>query len=204
MLAVVLTLLGIASNPMLLIYPMWIVTSLERERLRRLVGRLPAGVAFVGSGLVFGLITETFAILNNRHRPPEERILLSPDPLHDLVFGVFYDLMLILTWWLLIRAMRYSKLEVVVITGLLGIMTEEMGQVFVRIFVVPVVGPLYALIVATVYGIFPMLAYLLSEPKFVSPKRSNVVVRFLAAALALFVQWAVYGLFILPALKRIV
>jgi hypothetical protein len=203
-LGIVLTVVGVRNNPMLLIFPMWIFTSLNREPLRRLFRRVPLSVTFIGSGLFFGLLTEVFAIVNNRHLPPEQRILLSPNPILDLVYGVFYYLMLIVTWYTLIRAFTYSKTEVFVITGLYGIMTEEVGQVFLRIFRVPVVGLLYAVIVSFVYGIFPMLAYMVSEEKLLAPKRANLMIRFLVAALALFVEWAVYGLFILPALKRAV
>jgi hypothetical protein len=53
-----------------------------------------------------------------------------------------------------------------------------------------------------VYGIFPMLAYMVSEEKVVAPKRGNLLFRFLAAAIALFLEWAAYGLFMLPGLKR--
>ncbi len=116
-LAGALTIVGVSSNPMLLIFPMWIVTCLEREPLQRVVRRLPASVTFNGSGLVFGILTETLAALNNLHLPPERRILLSPDPLHDLFLGVFFDLMLIAPWCLLVRAFTYSKTEVFVITG---------------------------------------------------------------------------------------
>ena len=77
-----------------------------------------------------------------------------------------------------------------------------MGQVFLRIFTVPVTGLLYAIIVSFVYGIFPMLAYMVSEEK-LGAKRANVIVRFLVAAPLLFLEWAVYGLFVLPALKRV-
>ena len=110
--------------------------------------------------------------------------------------------MLIVTWYVLITAFTYSKSEVFVITGIYGIMTEEVGQVFLRIFRVPIIGLLYAIIVSFVYGIFPMLAYMVSEEKLVAPKRGNLLIRFLAAAVALFLEWAIYGLFVLPALKR--
>jgi hypothetical protein len=203
LLAVVVTVVAIRSNPMLLIFPMWIVTFLSKERLRRLVQPLPLSVSFIGAGLFFGLLTEIFAILNNLHLPPERRILLSPNPALDLIYGVFYYLMLIVTWYGLIKAFTYSRTEVFVITGIYGIMTEEVGQVFLRIFQVPVLGLLYALIVSLVYGIFPMLAYMASEEKLTRAKRGNVVVRFLAAALALFLEWAAYGLFVLPTLKRL-
>ena len=203
LLGVVLTLLDISRNPMLLIFPMWIFTYLSREPLRRLVRGVPLSVSFIGFGLFFGLLTEVFAILNNRQLPPEQRILLSPNPMLDLVYGVFYYFMLIVTWYVLIRVFTYSKSEVFVITGIYGIMTEEVGQVFLRIFRVPIIGLLYAMIVSFVYGIFPMLAYMVSEEKLVAAKRGNLLIRFLAAAIALFLEWAIYGLFVLPALKRV-
>jgi hypothetical protein len=201
-LGILLTVIGISGNPMLLIFPMWIFTSLTRERLRRLVRAVPLSVSFIGFGVFFGLLTEIFAIVNNRSLPPEKRILLSPDPVLDLIYGLFYYSLLIATWYVLIKAFTYSKTEVFVITGIYGILTEEVGQVLLRIFTVPVIGLLYAIIVSFVYGIFPMLAYMVSEEKF-GPKKANVIVRFLVAAPVLFVEWAAYGLFILPALKRV-
>lgn len=202
-LGILLTAVGLANNPMLLIFPMWIFTYVERARLRRFVQKVPLGLSFIGFGMFFGLLTEVFAIVNNRHLAPEQRILLSPNLVLDLIYGVFYYLMLIVTWFLLISAFTYSKKEVFVITGIFGIMTEEVGQVFLRMFRVPIIGLLYALIVSFVYGIFPMLAYMVSEEKLVAPKRGNLPGRFLAAAVALFLQWALYGLFVLPALKRV-
>ncbi len=201
-LGIVLTAVGVSDNPMLLIFPMWIFTYLLREPLRWMVRGVSSSVSFIGFGVFFGLLTEVFAIINNRSLPPEQRILLSPDPILDLVYGLFYYSLLIVTWYVLIMAFTYSKTEVFVITGIYGIFTEEVGQVFMRIFTVPVIGLLYAIVVSFVYGIFPMLAYMMSEEK-LGAKRANVVVRFLVAAPALFVEWAVYGLFILPALKRV-
>lgn len=202
-LGILLTVVGMASNPMLLIFPMWIFTYLGRGFLWRLVEKVPLSLSFIGFGVFFGLLTEVMAIANNLRLPPERRILLSPYPVLDLIYGVFYYSMLIATWYLLISAFTYSRKEVFVITGVFGIMTEEVGQVFSRIFQVPVLGLLYALIVSFVYGIFPMLAYMVSERKLEPARRGNPLVRFLAAAAALFVQWALYGLFVLPGLKRV-
>src|SRR5208283_5866426 len=111
-LGIFLTVVGISRNPMLLIFPMWIFTYLNRDPLRRLVRGMPLSVSFIGFGLLFGLLTETFAIVNNRHLPPEQRILLSPVPILDLVYGIFFYLMLIVTWFALIKALTYSKSEV--------------------------------------------------------------------------------------------
>ncbi len=110
---------------------------------------------------------------------------------------------LIATSYGLIRAFTYSKSEIFVITGIYGILTEEVGQVFLRIFTVPVTGLLYALMVSFVYGIFPMLAYLVNEEKLGAKPRANILVRSLVAAPVLFIEWAVYGLCLLPTLKRL-
>jgi len=107
------------------------------------------------------------------------------------------------TWYALIKTFTNSKREVFVNTGVYGILSEEVGQLFLRIFTVPVLGLLYALIVSFVYGIFPMLAYMVSEEKIRTTKRLNLLVRFLIAAVALFVEWAVYWLFVLPRMKRV-
>jgi hypothetical protein len=202
LLGLLLIVVGSRGNFMLLIFPMWIFTWLGREPLRRGVRRIPLGPCFVGLGTGFGMLTEAMAILNNRSLPPDRRVLLSPEPGLDLIYGCFYYLLLAFTWYLLIKAFTYSKAEVFVLTGIYGILTEEVGQVFMRIFTVPVTGPLYAVMVAFVYGIFPMLAYLLSEEK-LGPKRSHLAVRCLVAAPVLFLEWACYGLLVLPALKKV-
>ena len=178
--------------------------SISRVRPQRMWQNIPFAASFIGSGLFFGQMTEVFAIFNNQSLPPEKRILLSPDPVLDLFFGFFYYLLLVVTWYFLIRGFTYSKCEIFVITGIYGVFTEEVGQVLVRIFTVPVLGLLYAIIVSFVYGIFPMLAYMVSEGRLRTRKRATITVRFLIAAVALFAEWAFYGLIVLPALKRVV
>ena len=203
LLGILLTVMAVPDSPMLLIFPMWIFTYLGRDPIRKAIRGLPLWASFIGAGVFFGLLTEVFAIAENWSLPPEQRILLSPDPFLDIFYGGFYYSLLIATWYLLVRRFTYSKTEIFLITGLLGIFTEETGQVFLRIFSVPVVGALYAIIVSLVYGIFPMLAYMVSEEKIDAEPRAGVCGRFLVAALALFVQWAFYGLVILPALKAL-
>jgi len=202
-LALGLAALGMAGNPMLLVYPLGLVVHLTRRGWQRLVRGWPLFLAFVGSGLVFGLLTEVFAVLNNRSLPPEQRILLSPDPFRDLVYGVFYYLFFVAAWYLLLRLAAYSKREVFVLSGIFGILTEETGQVFLRVFTVPGIGVLYALVVATVYGIFPALAYTVSEEKLPVGRSQPALVRYPAAAVVLFLEWAVYGLAVLPLLKKV-
>jgi len=200
-LGLILVLFGI-NDPMLLIFPMWIFTYLLKNKLILLLNRFPLPVAFIGAGVFFGLATEVFAILNNISVPLEQRILISPDPVLDLIYGFFYYLLLIFTWYILLRKIKYSKKEVFLITGLLGVFTEEGGQVFLRILSSPIEGFLYAIIIMFVYGLFPMLAYLLCEERFEN-KQKNLFLRYGFAIVVLFLQWAIYGIFLLPILKAI-
>ena len=49
---------------------------------------------------------------------------------------------------------------------------------------------------------FPHAGFMVSEEKIRTTRRLNLLVRFLLATVALFVEWAVYGLMVLPTLKR--
>lgn len=200
-LGLVLLVFGL-SDPMLLIAPMWIFTYLARNRLRRALNRLPLWLAFIGGGVIFGLAIEIMAIFDNLSVAPQDRILIDANPAFDLIFGFFYYAMLVGVWYLLLRKIRYAMPEVFILTGIFGIFTEEMGQILIGIFTLPITGLLYALIVAIIYGVFPMLALLLTQDRFAAaPLRA--IKRWPLALLVIFVQWAVYGVLVLPALKLI-
>ncbi len=57
-LGIFLTVVGISKNPMLLIFPMWIFTYLNRAPLRQMVRGMSLSASFIGSGLCFGLLTD--------------------------------------------------------------------------------------------------------------------------------------------------
>ena len=203
-LGLVLIVTGVADNdPMRLIFSMWIFVYLLRDNLVNYFNRFSLPVAFVGAGVIFGLITEILAIIANSSVQPEQRILISPDPVLDIIYGFFFYFLLMATWYLLLKKIHYSKKEVFLLTGILGLYGEELGQVLIRVFTVPWVGLFYAIIIVFVYGIFPMLAYLLTEHRFKAQQR-NVFFRWFVACLALFLQWALYGLYLLPFLKSII
>ncbi|MBT3338036.1 MAG: hypothetical protein HN855_08560 [Anaerolineae bacterium] len=203
-----LTLLGIAltiisfENPMLFIFPMWIFVALFKAPLTRLFQRFPRNWGFVVAGVLFGMLTEIFAIINNLDVPPAERILLHPEPIPDLIYGLLYYSFLIFTWYFLLRKINFSAKEIFILTGIFGIFVEETGQVFLRIFSQPVTGALYAIIVAFVYGIFPMLAYLLTKESFPAERKKGRMRYYLLVALALFVQYAIYGNFVYNTIEK--
>lgn len=191
------------ENTMLLIFPMWIFTTLFKDLLRKIMSKVPHDLGFVTAGLIFGMLTESFAILNNLDLPPNERILLHPEPLPDLLYGFFYYSFLILTWYLLLRKINFSQKDIFLLTAIFGIFTEETGAVFMRIFTEPLTGPLYAIIVAFVYGIFPVLAYLLTEENFSTERVKPKLKHYLLAGFGLFLQYALYGNFVYQPLENI-
>jgi hypothetical protein len=190
-LAVALIIVSLES-PQGLIFPMWIVVSLLREKLKKWSDALPLPAAFVVGGLCFGLLTETFAILDNLDLPPEERILLHPTPGVDLLMGFFYYGLFILTWFLLLRKIPFSKKEVFILSGIFGILTEQGGSIVYGIIANPPLGTIMAFLVMSVYGVFPLLAYMLTEHRF--PERNKKKPwHYLLPAFAFFLFWAIYG-----------
>lgn len=200
-LGIILLVFGI-NNPMFFIWPLWIFVALYRKQISSLISPLSLPLAFIGSGVLFGLLIETFAILNNLPLPASERILLSPDPFTDLFLGFFYYFFVVTTWYLLLRKISFSKTDVFVLTGLLGVATEQGGAILFGVFTTPLGIPL-ALLIAVVYALFPFLAYLVTEERFGTARTLRKIWHYPLAALALFVQWAIFGLFVLPFLKSL-
>ena len=190
------------NGPMGFIFPMWIMVYLFKDRLQRFLDRFPLWVAFISGGLAFGLLTEIFAILQNWNVPPGKRILLHPNPFIDLVMGAFYYLLFIITWYLILGRIKFSKSAVFILSGVFGILTEQGGAIASGIIANPFLGTLTAFLVMSVYGIFPMLAVMLSETRF--PERPQPKVwQYPLALFFLFVFWAVYGNIFYKALLSI-
>ncbi len=154
-------------------------------------------------GFVYHECVGSFAIFENLKKPEEYRILLNQDPFLDLVYGFFYYSLVIVSWYLMLRKINYSKKEIFFITGIYGIFVEETGQVFLRIFTTDITGLLYAIFVIFIYGLFPMLGYMLTEKNFNQKRKPSKAWNYLLAILVLFLQWAIYGNFISPFLKNI-
>ena len=197
------------NNPMGLTYAMGVAAYLLQNPLRKFFSFLPHPLDFIGLGIFFGLCTEGFAILDNLKRLPENRILIDADPMRDLFFGFFFYGFFILMWYVLLRRWRFSMRQVFVLSGIFGILTEQFNPaaggpvILLQVITNPFLGIPMAFLIACVYGIFPALAYLLTEGRF-SAKRMQVRWRGYCFAIgALLLQWAIYGNIILPFLRRI-
>ncbi len=196
-LLVITTLLSF-DNAQGVIFPLAIAIILLRERIHPWLMRFSARVVFIGVGISMGLLTEMFAIISNSALPNDKKILLHPDPCIDLLIGCFYYSFVIVTWYFLLQRYSFTKKTVFILSGMLGVLTEQSGAVFLGIFTNPLLGVPMALIIACVYAFFPTVAYVLSEQQFPSTRLRPKYYHFVLAALMLFVQWAVFGNFVYP------
>lgn len=202
-LILLISLLNAPEDPMWLAFSLWIGVYLQRDRLRRWSEHWSLRRAFIGWGVAFGLLVEIFAILDNLDLPPEERILLNPHPVADLIMAAIYYPFVIVTWYLLLRRYAYSARHIFLLTGAFGIVVEQSGAIIWGIVGSPVIGGLIALLILCIYGMFPLMAYWLTAHRF-DPARQPVSRRHLALGLgALFVQYVVYGLVVYPTLTRV-
>lgn len=200
--AVVLSIALMRNGPMGWIFPMAAVVHRRRESLSRWLARWPAPRAFWFAGWVGGLATELFAVLGNAPRPPAERVLMHPRPVPDLVFGLFYYGLFMGVWTWLRRRWAFTRTGVFVVSGLFGLATEQGGAIARGVVAQPVLGGLLALLVMSVYGVFPVLALHVTEARW-APRPRPGARAVLAAAAAFFLFWAFYGLVVHRALLRV-
>jgi hypothetical protein len=191
-LGIILLVLGY-WEPMTMIFPLWILVYLLRGPLIDIADRIQPYTAFLAFGILFGLLIEIFAILENLDKPLDERALFNPHPWIDLVLALYYYPLLILTWMLLLKKINYSKKEVFIITGLYGIVVEQMG-VIVAIVISNPFGFIIGLFVVCVHGVFPMLALMLTEHRMPKERKETNIKWWAFGLFCMFLQWAIGGL----------
>jgi hypothetical protein len=197
LLAVFLVIFGLYST-LYLVLALWVVVFLLRARLAALAAFLPGEYGFFAAALVFGLLTESFAVLTNMSRSPSERILLSPDPLRDPALSAICCSAVAVTWLLLLRRFAYRGRDIFLISGVYGVLVEETGQAAVRVMTFSLLGPLYAGFVLVVYGVPPMLALMVAGGRFSDGRAAPGLGARAGALIALLAQYAIVGLFVLP------
>ncbi|WP_048148835.1 hypothetical protein [Palaeococcus ferrophilus] len=129
-----------------------------RERVWRLYRKYGGNFkAYLLVGMASAYLVEVLAVIDNLKLPPEERILLNPDPLTDLYLAFAYYFPFALYWGLAVRRYDYSWREVFLIGGAIGILMEQMGAVFLSF------NPVAWLYVLLVYGSYKAIPVLVAE-----------------------------------------
>ncbi len=197
-----------ADEPMSLVFVLGIACVLFHKPLLVLATKWQSSWYFVVFGIVFGMYTEVCALLGNMHKPLSERILLDPHPMMDLVFGFFFYGLFVLSWYGILRQRAFSLWHVFLISGCIGILTEQFNPaaggpvILLGVFSNPLIGIPMALLIAGVYGIFPTIAYFFTKHTFGLRKQVSKTDMVFAIGVLLF-QWAIFGNFLLPLLKRL-
>ncbi len=193
------------KTQMNLIIPMVIFVYLLKDKIKNYLIRFSLRTSFIGSGLVFGLLTEVFAIWSNITVPLKERALLNPYPLPDLILAFFWYGLFVVVWYFLLKKYNYTKKEIFLLAGMYGLVFEQKGIFLLNMFT-SLGGLIIGLFIMAVYAIFPILAYMITEHRFPVRKNSLFLVRWLVALLALLshdVIWWVCGLIYYPILQKL-
>ena len=145
---------------------------------------------------------ECMAIWQNRDLPAAQKILLHPDPVIDLFMAVFDYGLFTGTWLLLLNRWSFPKKAVFLMSGLYGLAAEQNGAIAYGMIIDPVRGLPLASIIVSVYGVFPFLAYLLTEKHF-PPRPKPCIKSYLRVVGYLFLFWAFYGNLIYRGFHRL-
>ncbi|ASJ09436.1 hypothetical protein A3L11_09425 [Thermococcus siculi] len=136
-------------------------------------------------GMASAYLVEVLAIIDNLKLPPEERILLHPDPMSDLYLALAYYLPFVLYWGLAVRRYDYSWWEVFLIGGATGILMEQTGAVFFSF------NPMAWLYVLLVYGSYKAIPVLIAEDCLKKRERGHIE-RWKKLALGLLIEFVAF------------
>ncbi|MHA1822205.1 MAG: hypothetical protein ACTSU2_02045 [Promethearchaeota archaeon] len=138
-------------------------------------------------GLLFGELTELFAVLSNLNLPPEERILFHPDPIIDLVLGFAYYFPLFFVLSILIIKIEINLKELFIIGGIYGILTEQDGGILLSFNII------FWFYVFLVYGSYIAVPYIVYSEKLAMFKRKqlNIIIKIIGSVLVLVLNFLI-------------
>ena len=154
----VLALIPVILIPILgftwLIFSIYLLASCCGNRLRDMVRRTQVNshILFFILALLSGFAVEILAIIDNLPKPPEERILLNPDPIIDMYLATAYYSAFAIAWDLALHRVNFTHREVFIIAGSFGIIFEQTGAILLSM------NPFIWLYVFLVYGSYQALA----------------------------------------------
>ncbi|MDD5370683.1 MAG: hypothetical protein PHQ40_16495 [Anaerolineaceae bacterium] len=159
----VIVLLGSINSPVLLPYPLFVLTYLCGWRLPQI--GTPA-VRLLLATMLSTTILETGAWLDNYLKNAPAPILLHPQLIPDLMISIGIYAAWWLTWWLILRRYHFTVLQVFLTTGLYGVLLEQQGKVFLAGLAQFPLGVGLWLFVAVAYGSTMALAFFLVRDSF--------------------------------------
>jgi hypothetical protein len=159
-------------------------------------------VKYTGVGVLFGIITEILAILNNIAKPLEQRNLFHPDPVTDLILSITYYLPVSIAAMLVVFHYNIKLLDLFIAGGVYGILSEQDFAIFLTFNI------FYWFYVFLVYGSFLALPFVIFRSKIQQYPRKqikrilqiSVFVVFVMCSFLTLAKLAMVGFWILLAL----
>ncbi|MHA1339782.1 MAG: hypothetical protein ACTSRZ_03210 [Promethearchaeota archaeon] len=160
---------------------------IPRESVRS-INKIRLFLAITLVGLIFGELTELFAVLSNLHLPPEERILFLPDPILDLLVAIAYYLPIMIVVAIFLVKFQIDLKFIFILGGIYGVITEQNGAILLSL------NFIFWIYVFLVYGSFISIPYVIFAGKLsnITLKRKNKVFVFV-----LFLVSMLFAFFIL-------
>ena len=157
-----LNLCGAPPDTMLLIYSVFVIAWVVRERAQAPGSgpRQRVSLRYLLSMVLVGFLTEIFAWTSNYLARAEEPALLHPQLLYDLVLSPGIYAAWAVGWILLTKRWRFSVAETFLLQGVYGVFVEQQGAILLQGLRALPLGVVLWLYVFVVYGSAAGLAYL--------------------------------------------
>ncbi|MDX1992101.1 MAG: hypothetical protein SF029_06915 [bacterium] len=193
-LTALIPLLGVLSQPPdvnLLIYSLFVLVYLARERLQPFIAGIPLSPLFKLFILIYvgGLLSESLVWWSNTASGDIHQTGFYTDyGTHITSYFGFY-LVVALIWTVVLRFFRFTILQVFLTAGVLfGVVIEQRGAILLAGLASMPAGLVLWLYVALVYGSYPALAYTLVYPEFEVYARRETVLKY---PLVILLLWGV-------------
>ena len=201
-LAIILFIIALES-PQGMIFPMWITIYLLKGNLIKILDKISLPIVFIGAWTIFWLLTELFAVIENVDVEYGERILMSQNLVTDMLLAPAFYTLFIVYIYLLVKKYKFTQKSIFIMSGTYWILAENWGAIFLSIFINPIIGIPMSFIIMSVYAVFPLLIYMLTEHRFKSVRPKPWFKTYILLIPIFFSFWAIFWNITLPIFKLI-
>ncbi len=185
-----------AKMPQALFIPLAILLWVFRAGFVRLAQRFPAGLGFIGSAWLLGMVIEIFAVWQNLSVPAGQRLLFEQEPGRDLAVAAVFYLFFAVIWFFLLRRYAFTPRQALFIQVLWSAV-EQRGAVLKQAFQAGSFGLVMLAFVAGVYGTWVFFPTLFTWEKFSQKFPDRIKPRWYHMLLAVWILYAAIAVMIL-------
>ncbi len=182
--------------PQALFIPLAILLWVFRAGVMSLVQRFPAGLGFIGSAWLLGMVIEIFAVWQNLSVPAGQRLLFEQEPGKDLAVAAVFYLLFAVIWFFLLKRFAFTPGQALFVQAVWSAV-EQRGAVLKQAFQAGPFGLVMLAFVAGVYGTWVFFPTLFTWEKFSRKFPGRIKPRWYHILLAVGVLYAAIAVMIL-------